>query len=276
MRWLQPPRPVSRARSPTAVQQSAYVDTTQCGRRTLSLGPPDELIGLETFGQNLRANFGTSDPFGVNVALDSLRIAMDRIQKRTLTGSPYIAPDEFWDYRDTITVLAPLPRTTPPGVAWRASIYRGDAPFAATWTIDPSQPVTVTASLAFARDGRWDDFLAGWYTNLTPTVGAVVQLHSAGTGGRRRTRPAHAHPTLKADGGLLLNWTPTDDMSATAYWLYGKEPYDIGWKVKEVLAIDQTSRLRWQRPYREPTTSPCLPATRTTSSSPSRPRLRSI
>ena len=101
---------------------------------------------------------------------------MTGVQKRTRTGNPYLAPDEFWDYRDTLTLLAPLPRNSPADVAWRASIYRGDTPFAARWTIDPSQPVSVTASLAFVRAGRWDEFLQAWYAPLTPTVGGGATI----------------------------------------------------------------------------------------------------
>ncbi|MBW7886289.1 MAG: fibronectin type III domain-containing protein [Caldilineaceae bacterium] len=224
-----------------AVQQSAYVDTTQCGRANLSLGPPDELLGLETFSVNLKAIFGAGDPYGIDAALGSLHTAMERVQKLTLTGNPYIAPDEFWDYRDTITVLAPLQRTSPSGVAWRASIYRADAPFTATWTIDPSQPVTVMASLAFAREGRWDDFLEKWYTNLTPTVGQWCNYIPPEQVIVVEPDLLTLTPTLSSAGDVLLDWTPADDSSATAYWLYGKEPYDIGWKVKEILPIDRTS-----------------------------------
>jgi hypothetical protein len=222
-----------------ALQQSKYVDTTQCGRGNLELGPPDELIGLDTFVENLQQTF-VNDRYGVAAALDEITIFLDRIEKRTRTGNPYLAPDEFWDYRDTITILAPLPRTALPGIAWRASIYRSDAPFTATWSLDPTQTVTVTASLAYAREGRWDDFLAVWYQNLTPTVGQWCHYIP-----REQVILDEADVlTLTANpigtAGLQLNWTPTDDKTATEYWLYRIDPYDINWTLAATLATDQT------------------------------------
>ena len=225
----------------SAVQQSKYVDTTQCGRQNFQLGPPDELIGVETFAQNLQQSFAINDAYGVYAAVDQLRIAMAGIEKRTLTGHPYIAPQELWDYRDTLTLLAPLLRNSPSTAAWRASIHRPDAPFTATWTIDPTQTVTVTSSLAYVREGRWDEFLANWYQNLTPTVGQWCHY-----------RPAQqiivAEPTvitltvaLSGTNAVALQWNPVDDETATSYWLYAQDPYDIGLAVRAVTPITQTT-----------------------------------
>jgi hypothetical protein len=56
-----------------AVRQSQYVDTTQCGRQNLQLGPPDELIGIESLGQGLYLTFGAGDAYGVSTVLSALQ-----------------------------------------------------------------------------------------------------------------------------------------------------------------------------------------------------------
>lgn len=222
-----------------SVRQSKYVDTTQCGKRVLQLGPPDELIGLETFSQQLLLQFGLNDPYGVATALDGLRTAMSGMSKISRTGAPYIAPDEFWDYRDSLTILTPLPRNSPAGVAWRASIYRADAPFAATWTLDPTQPVTVTESLAYAREGRWDDFLARWYQNLTPTVGQWCNYIPPEQVIVAEAETLTLTVGLSDTNGITLDWTATDHDSATSYWLYRDAPDRISWEAVETLPIEQ-------------------------------------
>jgi len=224
-----------------AVQQGQYVDTTQCSRQNLQLGPPDELIGADSFAQKLQESFGAGDPAGVYVAADALRNALQGVKKQVQTGSPYLAPDEFWDYRDAITLLAPLPRNTPALVAWHASIYRDGAPFAARWAIDPTQGVTVTQSLAFVRDGRWDEFLQAWFTGLTPTVGAWCNYIPP----EQVLLPASESITLTAaisgSDAIHLTWTPADDSSATEARLYIVAPNAVSWRVADAFPISQTS-----------------------------------
>lgn len=151
-----------------------YADTTQCGRGNLHLGPPDELIGAGRLAQNLRSRFSQpdlDDPAVVTAATRLLQV-LERVQHTFRVGYPYVEPSEFWDYDDKITILAPLARDLPAAVAWRASIYRTGAPFAAMWTPDPTQQVQVTRAFALVDDGLWDEFLAAWYTQpLTPTIG---------------------------------------------------------------------------------------------------------
>ena len=228
------------------MQQSKYVDTTQCGDKNLQLGPPDELIGLETFGQNLFNNFGPSDPHGVVTALNELRVAMSGIQKLSRVGSPYLAPAEQWDYRDSITGLAPLRRDARSAVAWRASVYRSAVPFTATWTIDPTQPMTVTESLAFARDGQWDDFLGDWFTNLSPTVGAwcnyIPPTQIAVEESEPLTLTAVLSGAVEA-GNIVLTWPPTDDASVIDYRLDQLGPYEINWVAQASVAITQTTTI---------------------------------
>lgn len=228
-----------------AVRQSKYVDTTQCSRQNLQLGPPDELIGLETFGQNLLSNFGLNDVYGVSTALAELRTAMTGVQKLSRVGSPYLAPEEEWDYRDSITVLAPLPRNARSAVAWRASVYRSDTPFAATWTIDPATPITVTQSLAYVREGRWDEFLATWFTDLTPTVGEWCNYIPPTQVVVEESEPLTLTATISNTGSdtgvVAMRWTPTDDTSALDYRIDQRGPYDIGWGVQATVGITQTA-----------------------------------
>ncbi|HHY56695.1 MAG TPA: hypothetical protein GYA08_14810 [Chloroflexi bacterium] len=224
-----------------AVKQSKYVDTTQCSRENLQLGPPDELIGLDTFGAQLKVNFGAGDPAGVTAAVDALQHAMSRVNKLARSGNPYLAPDEFWDYRDTLTVLAPLPPNSPSAVAWRASLYRDNAPFAARWMIDPTQPVTVTQSLAFANDGRWDEFLADWYNPLTPTIGAWCNYSPP-----ERTTLTDAEiitltATTSGTDAIALSWTPVDDANASELRLYAVTPAAIALVVAATLPVSQTA-----------------------------------
>lgn len=224
-----------------AVRQSQYVDTTQCGRQNLQLGPPDELIGIESLGNNLLQEFGTADPYGVADALDTLYTAMQAVEKRTRSGRPYIAPEEVWDYGNTLTVLAPLPRNSPPAVAWRASLYRADAPFTATWTIDPSQTVTVTASLAYVKEGRWDEFLAEWYFDLPPTVGQWCHYIPPEQVVADEAETLALTVTFIGPGSIELSWSPTDETAATAYLLYHQGPYDISWSDRKLLPITDHS-----------------------------------
>ena len=224
-----------------AAQQSKYVDTTQCGRQNLQLGPPDELIGLESLMMGLEQSFGTGDAYGIAAAVDGLEPLLANLAKRKIAGNPYIAPEEHWDFGNSLTVLAPLPRDTRSSVAWRASIYRSDVPFSAAWTVDPSQPLSVTASLAYVRDGRWDEFLAEWYLNLSPTVGQWCQYIPPAQVAISETETLTLAASDVTTDGLRLTWTPVDDSSAVEYWLYLQDPYAIGWQGNRAIALAETS-----------------------------------
>ncbi len=224
-----------------AVQQSQYVDTTQCGNQNLQLGPPDELIGIESLGVGLQSEFGMGDSYGIAAALNELQLLMSNIAKRSIAGNPYIAPIEYWDYGNSLTVLAPLPRNSRSDIAWRASIYRADTPFTATWTVDPTQPISVTESLAYVRDGHWDEFLDEWYTGLTPTVGQWCQYIPPMQVVVSETEMLTLTASAITTDSLQLHWTPSDDSSAIEYWLYGQDPYAIGWTVDRVLPLNDTS-----------------------------------
>jgi len=225
----------------SAVRQSDYVDTTQCGKRNLQLGPPDELIGIETFAKNLRSAFGANDPYGIETATDAIRSALANVNKLTRSGNPYIAPDEFWDYSNSLTILTPLPRNSPAAVAWRASIYRADAPFTAAWTLDPTQVVTVTKSLAFVQDERWDEFLDQWFQSLTPTVGQWCNYIPPAQVVVDDVEALTLTVALDNANALSLDWSATDDSSAHEYELYLKDPSHVSWVLSQTVAITQTT-----------------------------------
>jgi hypothetical protein len=229
------------ARIAAAVKQSKYVDTTQCSRENLQLGPPDELIGLDTFGAQLQASFGVGDPAGVSAAVDALQSAMSRVNTLSRVGSPYLAPAEVWDYRDSLTVLAPLPPTSPAAVVWRASLYRDETPFTARWMIDPAQSVTVTQSLAFAVDGAWDEFLAAWYAPLTPTVGAWCNYSPPERTALPDAEAISLTVQISGTDAIVLSWTPIDDAEATELWLYAIKPNAVGFGVETTLPASQNA-----------------------------------
>ena len=213
-----------------AAQNGRYADTTQCGRGNLHLGPPDELIGAERLAENLRLRFAqvdAGDP-AVVAAATGLLEALERVPSTFRVGYPYIEPDEFWNYDDTITLLAPLSRETPAGVAWRASIYQSTTPLPAVWTPDPQQEVLITQPYAFVRDGRWDEFLAEWYTTpMTPTVGewcnyAPPAVVVSGTVESIKLSAA-VH-----DGGLHLAWSHPGASTPVAYHVLVRKQDGIG------------------------------------------------
>ena len=226
-----------------ATQNAQFVDTTQCGPQNFQLGPPDELMGADTFAKNLQRGFAQNDPAGVHAAtsalLDELEILQS--QKRSLIGKPYIAPDETWNYTDTITILAPLPRSSDPKVAWRSTIYREDAPFAAEWTVDPSQPISVTSSFAFVKDYEWDEFLHEWYDERPATVGEWCHYIPTEQVSVEDSEPLTLTVAMSGTNALKLDWTPTDHEDASEYRVFGQGPYDAGPIVYASTSVSETS-----------------------------------
>lgn len=223
-----------------AAEQSKYVDTTQCGRGYLHLGQPDELMGAGSFARILRAQFAPGDAFGVNAAATTVLDSLEQVTSTFRIGHPYIEPTELWDYNDKLTILAPLPRTAPPAVAWRASIYRGDAPFAAVWTPDPSQQIVVTQTFAYVREGRWDEFIAAWFTApLTPTVGQWCSYAPPGLVMTDTVAALAVTTTVVADG-LRLTWTPPAALEPALYQVFVRRPNGINRELLAVLEADST------------------------------------
>jgi hypothetical protein len=224
-----------------AAEQSKYVDTTQCGRGYLHLGQPDELMGAGSFARILAAQFAPGDAFGVNAAASAVLASLDQVTNTFRIGHPYIEPTELWDYNDKLTILAPLPRNASPAVAWRASIYRGDAPFAAVWTPDPSQQLVVTQTFAYVREGRWDEFIGAWFTApMTPTVGQWCSYAPPGMV-MTDTVAALAVTTTVAGNRLHLAWAPAADLEPALYQIYARRPNGINRELVAVLEADARS-----------------------------------
>lgn len=224
-----------------AAEQSKYVDTTQCGRGYLHLGQPDELMGAGSFARLLRGQFAAGDPYGVNAAAGAVLASLEQVTSTFRIGHPYIEPTELWDYNDKLTILAPLPREAPAAVAWRASIYRSDTPFAARWTPDPGQSVIVSQTFAYVRDGRWDEFIAQWFTTpMTPTVGQWCSYAPPGMV-MTDTVTALAVETTVAGNRLQLAWTPPADLEPALYQIYARRPNGINRELVAVLEADARS-----------------------------------
>ncbi|MCB0123655.1 MAG: fibronectin type III domain-containing protein, partial [Caldilineaceae bacterium] len=231
-----------------AALRSQYVDTTQCGRGNLHLGQPDELVGAGSLARNLTRAFEPGDVDGVNAAANELLTTLAAVHSLARTGRPSIAPDQFWNYEDTLTVVAPLlkramtHREMVQANVWRASVYRETAPMSAILAGNPSQTATVTSAFVLAQDGRWDDFLRGWYTNpLTPTVG--VRCHYMPPAIVRGTITETLALTI-AEGSdppsgeiLTIDWTATTVTDATDYWLYVRPADSIQWQVLATLPL---------------------------------------
>lgn len=235
-----------------AALRGQYVDTTQCGRGNLHLGQPDELMGAGSLARNLARAFESGDASGVNAAANSLLTALEEVHSLARTGRPSIAPDQFWNYEDTLTVVAPLlkrgmtHREMVQANVWRASIYGEAVPLQAILASNPNQMATVTSAFALAQNSHWDEFIQSWYTNpLTPTVGVRCHymppaiVRSPITETLALTITEGADPA--SDGTVVVDWTATTATDATNYWLYVRPADSIQWQVLEILPLTQTN-----------------------------------
>ncbi|MEM7110962.1 MAG: clostripain-related cysteine peptidase, partial [Chloroflexota bacterium] len=228
-----------------AALNSQYVDTNQCDNRQFDLSPPDELIGATTFAQNLRQAFPAGDPHGVNAAVTELGVALAQINNRSRSGNPHIAPDQTWDYQDTVTILAPLPRNSTADVAWRASIYRDEADLTAVWTLDPTVTATLPQPFAYVREGRWDEFLNRWYTNLdTPTIGGWCHYIPPSRNETGDLEPLTLTLTPNSANSVQLDWTETTDETAVRYLLFVNGTRYLNWTFHESLELGETAVLQ--------------------------------
>jgi hypothetical protein len=225
-----------------ATFSASYVDTTQCGRQNLKLAPPDELIGLGGFARALAGAFPPGDAYGVSAALADVEAALAQVRKTSRQGVPHIAPDEFWDYDNTFTVLAPLPANSPDTVAWRSTLYTDQLPLPAVWAPDPTVAVSVTASLAFVRDGQWDEFLAAWYApNRQATVGEWCRYIPPALVPGTITQAITLSAEPLGPGALRLSWTPPADEEVAAYAIHRDGPVEVGWSAGDLLGPAATT-----------------------------------
>lgn len=223
---------------------SQYVDTNQCEQPEFTFGQDDELVGIGSFATNLTTAFPTGDEFGVHQAANKVLAALQKVHGSARLGRPYLAPDVIWAYDDTLTVLAPLGRETPPEIAWRTSLYRETSGYTATWTLVPTQTTVVSGALAFVQDGTWDEFLTAWYTQpLTPTVGPWCHYIPPAQVTVDDTELLSLTVEMGSDGvnSFHLAWTATSDERADSYWLFAWRPQDVSWTIADVLPLSQTT-----------------------------------
>jgi hypothetical protein len=215
---------------------SLYVDTTLCGRQRFVLGQPDELMGAGSFALRLRSAFPPGDAAGVNAAAGGLLSALSASRGLSIVGSPYLAPDQVWDYVDRITLLAPLPRNAPASVAWRASVYSEQTPLRAVWTPDPTQRVVITETFSFVNDYGWDEFIGEWYTTpLTPTVGTWCYYTPPAL---VKAEDAEVLPLTVAevgDGVVALEWDEPAEVDVVAYQVFTRGPQDVDRSLAAIL-----------------------------------------
>ncbi len=229
-----------------AARNSQYVDTTQCGRGNMKLGPPDELLGANSFARNLLHTFAIGDSLGVHDAADKVVTALTTVHSLARTGNPYIAPTNFWDYTDTLTILAPLRRDLTQremlaAKIWRASIYTSTVPLNAAWVLTPTLMLPIPGSFATTRDGQWDDFMATWYTNsLRPTIGEWCHYMPPPlvTSDVTETLALTVTPMVNT---LQISWSKTSNDAATAYWLLARKTDNRNWMVLATVPLTQTN-----------------------------------
>jgi hypothetical protein len=99
----------------------------------------------------------------------------------------------------------------------------------------------VTESLAYAREGRWDEFLGEWYLAPTPTVGQWCHYIPPVQVVVSETETLSLTASAISTASLQLAWTPADDRSAIEYWLYGKDPNAIGWRMDRVIPLNEST-----------------------------------
>ncbi|MEM7539459.1 MAG: clostripain-related cysteine peptidase [Chloroflexota bacterium] len=230
-----------------ATLNSKFVDTTQCGDGNFQLGSPDELIGANSFAQNLQTEFGTNDAYGVSNAAGALLTALANISSTHRTGTPYLATDAIWDYNDTLTLLAPLERTRSTDTIWRASVYTQTASLEAVWAAAPTYTLSIETPFASTIDGTWDDFIAKWYeTPLTPTIGEWCHYIPPTSIADEVTETLDVtiiESAARSITGVTLQWSATTDEEATVYAIMVRTSNLLSWEREATVPLTQTTYL---------------------------------
>jgi hypothetical protein len=192
-----------------ATQGSRFVDTALCGVQGLALQPPDEQIGALRFAVALSNTVAVGDAAGVQEAAASMAQSFRALERTFRTGSPYLAPDETWLYDDALTILAPLPRASSALAAWRSTVYRQGAPFSATYAPAPALTLTIDRSFASTEQGKWDEFLAVWYTaERAPTIGQWCRYTPASFVISDTAQSVPLGATAAGVDGVAFAWEP--------------------------------------------------------------------
>ncbi len=134
-------------------------------RPDFDLEVPDELTDLDSFATELLAqDFG---PFRVHAAADALRCALSGIKQYGDVGSPWMAPDQVWDFSSkNLAMNIFLPDPMRRGLwDWRSQYYLDVNP-------DPSKPLVQPHIIDFVKVTDWVDFLVEYHRD-TPFVGLL-------------------------------------------------------------------------------------------------------
>jgi len=197
-----------------AAMQGQFVDTTVC-LGDLRLCPPDEMVGLGSFARNLKAGFPGDS--AVAAAAEDILNELTQVHGLYRVGRPWLRPALTWGYTDTLTILAPLTRTLNTPLSWRHTIYTSTAPLTVYLAGSPTQTMVIPMALAFATEGRWDDFISSWYTVTTATVGSSC---AAMPPVAYDVQPPSLALFLVALGGvndIQLVWNPVDSMNINEF-----------------------------------------------------------
>ena len=229
-----------------SVQNGQFADTNQCGRLKFELGPPDELIGPQHLCRQsanwLRRGRLARRPRG---GCRSAGRARRRSQPRTHGQPVPRAAPPLGIHRHPDGARAAAAQFPCRGHLAHNALHRG---YTARRHL-VNRPVADghrDESLAFVRDGRWDEFLREWYTTpLTPTVGTWCHYIPPQRFTLDDAEPLTLTVSLVEPPGdtpqLTLDWTATDDIEATDYHIFLRGPFDIGPTLQAVVPLDETS-----------------------------------
>ena len=206
--------PPARAGILDASLHSQFADTTLCAG-DLDLCPPDEMIGLGSFARGLQAAFPAGD---VHVAATGVLDHLANVYGAHRTGSPWVKPATTWSYTDTLTILAPLTPTLSADVVWRASVYTSATSLVSVWSPEPTRTVVISEPLAYAVQGRWDDFLSRWYGGaLTPTVGQWCHAYPPAASDVTTPSQPIALSAESGYGSIQLDWNASNSPHIIGY-----------------------------------------------------------
>jgi hypothetical protein len=185
----------------------------------------------------LGLRFGPGDTYGVTEAAQAVRRTLNEVQISSRTGRPYLNPDTFWDYTDSLTILAPLARESGSGTAWRASTYTRTVPFQADWPLDDTLSVEVTAATAYVQNGKWADFIGAWYTeSMTPSLGEWCLYTPPPQVGDPEPEVIALSVQAEGDNAVRLSWAAADLSDTDTYWVFATRPEQVGFRLVATLS----------------------------------------
>lgn len=221
----------------TAVRASKFVDT-QGSRGEMNLGRGDELVGAGSFARNLMAQFKKRDAAGVYKAAAGLLKTLEEVHVLSISGRPYIAPDQVWDYDDSITLLAPRRRDLSGGMVWRASLYKPQTPLVTSLGSRPEMTVNLVRNLKYVSEGKWQTFINHWYQNpLQPTLGNMVDLNIPATPGLESATESIVLQGTVAEQGSNLFWQTDTAQTGIEYVILKLMGKNL-WKLVGTVDVD--------------------------------------